>query len=145
MSEEKGQVIKMEKKSLIMVVDDDLIYLDMVRGIISEYYNVILATSGVQAVRIMQRDRAPDLILLDIVLPGMDGYDTYEHIYSISELSGIPVIILTGVTGSTAELTGLSLGAQDYITKPFEREILLARIRLRLDSGRQARQLQIMR
>ena len=135
----------MEEKSWIMVVDNDLKYLDMVVEIIDEYYNVMLATSGVQALSVMQKDREPDLILLDIIMPGMDGYEAYEQIYSKSELSRIPIIILSGIAGYSAELTGLNLGAQDFITKPFMREILLARIRLRLEYGRQARQLHVMR
>jgi len=135
----------MEEKSWIMVVDDDLTYLDMIEEIVGEYYNVMLATSGAQALGILKRGIVPDLILLDILMPGMDGYETYEHIYGRSELSGIPTIFLTGMAGSNAELTGLTLGVQDYITKPFVWENLLARIRLRLESGRQARQLQMMR
>jgi DNA-binding NarL/FixJ family response regulator len=135
----------MEEKSWIMVVNNDLVYLNMVGKIISDYYNVTLATSGVQALRIMQRGRTPDLILLDFVMPGIEGYEAYEHIYSKSESSKIPIIILTDIAERSAELTGLNLGAQDFITKPFEREILLARIRLRLEYGKQARQLYAMR
>jgi len=116
----------------------------MFEEIISEYYDVMLATSGAQALSILQRGKVPDLVLLDILMPGMDGYETYEHIYGQPELSEIPVIFLTGVSGSNAEIAGLKLGVQDYITKPFEWENLLIRIRLRLESGRQARQLKMM-
>jgi DNA-binding NarL/FixJ family response regulator len=135
----------MEEKSRIMVVDDDRTLLDMAEEVFSEDYDVTLVVSGKQALEILKSDVPPDLILLDIDMPGMDGYETFEHIHNTKGLPEIPVVFLTGLTGSDAELTGLSLGAQDYIPKPFIRENLLARIRLRLESGRQARQLQIMK
>ena len=135
----------MEDKSWVMVVDDDRTYLDIIEDIISENYNVMLASSGAQAVEILRSGKAPDLILLDVVMPGMDGYETYGHICDMEGLSGIPVIFLTGKTGSEDELAGLELGAQDYITKPFVRENLLARIRLRLENGQRMRQLQTLR
>ena len=78
-------------------------------------------------------------------MPGMDGFETLNRIREMAAFSDTPVIFLTGVTGSEAELTGLKLGAQDYITKPFVRDNLLARIRLRLECGLQARHLREMR
>ncbi|MCL2164447.1 MAG: response regulator [Oscillospiraceae bacterium] len=135
----------MEERNRILVVDDDHMHLDMIEEIISEYYDATLAASGAQALELLQKSNIPDLILLDIIMPNMDGYETFERICGIETLSGVPVIFLTGMSGSEAELAGLKLGAQDYITKPFVRENLLARIRLRLESGKQARQLQLIR
>ena len=134
----------MGEKNWIMVVDDDYTLLNMIEQIIGECYNVTLATSGYQALEILRRGKIPDLILLDIMMPGMDGYETFEHICDMEGASGIPVIFLTGKTNSADELTALELGAQDYIMKPFVRENLLARIRLRLENGKQARQLQML-
>ena len=135
----------MGKRSRILVVDDDCALLDIAEEIIGDCYDVILAQSGVQALEILSSQAAPELILLDIDMPGMDGFETLNHIRKKESLSMVPVVFLTGITDSTAELAGLSHGAQDYITKPFARDNLLTRIRLRLESGLQARQLQEMR
>ena len=132
----------MKEKECIMVVDDDRTNLCMTEEALIEHYDVILALSGAQALDVLQKGKTPDLILLDIDMPHMDGYETFERICEMDALPHIPVVFLTGVTGSDAELTGLELGAQDFIEKPFVRENLIARIRLRLESGRQTRQLQ---
>ena len=134
----------MKEKSCIMVVDDDRATLCMVEETLNEYYDVMLALSGVHALNILNNSKKPDLILLDIDMPDMDGYETFKQICGIDVLSGVPVIFLTGMTGSEAELTVLSLGAQDYISKPFVRENLLARINLRLEGGKQAQQLKLL-
>lgn len=127
--------------SLILVVDDDRMILDIAEDVIGEYYDVTLAASGESALETLRCGCAPDLILLDIDMPGMDGYETLRQIRGIPGLAAIPVIFLTGMTDPTSELEGLRLGAQDYITKPFVRENLIARLQLRLESGRQAREL----
>jgi DNA-binding NarL/FixJ family response regulator len=134
----------MEERNWVMVVDDDRTCLDMIEEVITDDYNVLLATSGEQAMGILLSGKIPDLILLDIVMQGMDGYETFMNICDVEELSGIPVIFLTGKSNSADELAGLELGAQDYIMKPFIREVLLARIRLRIENGRQARQLHML-
>ena len=131
----------MDEKSRILAVDDDRALLDMTEEMISNRYDVSLATSGAQALELLRRGGAPDLILLDIDMPDMDGYETLSQIREILPLAETPVIFLTGIATSEAELTGLKLGAQDYIRKPFVRENLLARIELRLENGRQARRL----
>ena len=132
----------MNEKNRIMVIDDDHTSLSITEEALRDIYEVMLALSGEQALRILRNGKKPDLILLDINMPGMDGYETFEHINNSDELSGVPVIFLTGMTDSDAELIALKLGAQDYIPKPFARENLLERIRLRLESGRQAQELQ---
>ena len=137
-----GRII-MGEKNWIMVIDDDLAFLEMTEKILCEDYSVMLATSGKQALELLQSGKIPDLILLDIIMPHMDGYETFEHICDMERLSGVPVIFLTGKTNSEDELAGLQLGAQDYIMKPFISENLLARIRVRLEQGKQTRQLRI--
>lgn len=130
-----------DDKSLILVVDDDRMILDIAEELIGEFFDVALATSGEHALDILRGGLAPELILLDIDMPGKNGYETLRLIRDIPALSSIPVIFLTGHTESEAELEGLRLGAQDYITKPFIAENLIARLQLRLESGRQARRL----
>ncbi len=121
----------MEQPYSILVVDDDTTQLKIVERLLSrENYNVSLACSGVEAINQIKNGLRPDLMLLDITMPDMDGYHTYE---AIKPIHNVPTIFLTAVEDSRAELTGLKLGAIDYITKPFELEILLARIKNHLD------------
>ena len=131
----------MHSRDRIMVIDDDLAHLDIAEEIISEYFDVMLAVSGAQALSILHDGEIPDLILLDIDMPGMDGYRTFIMIREIESAGEVPVIFLTGMTSSEAELAVLGLGAQDFITKPFIKENLLARIKLRLDESRRLREM----
>lgn len=115
----------------ILVVDDDDTQLKILEKILKrENYNVKLANSGLSAIALIKSGYIPDLMLLDITMPDMDGYHTYQE---INKLFNIPTIFLTAVEDSAAELIGLKLGAIDYITKPFEFEILLARLKNHLD------------
>ena len=131
----------MDDRSLILVVDDDHMILNVAEEVIGEQYDVVLAVSGEHALETLRSGCTPELILLDVNMPGMDGFETLRRIRAIPDLSSTPVIFLTGNTGSDSELEGLKLGAQDYITKPFVKENLIARIQLRLESGLQARRL----
>ncbi len=121
----------MDTPNSILVVDDDATQLKILERILQrENYNVTLVDSGISAIDLIKSGYLPDLMLLDITMPGMDGYHTYQE---ISKICHIPTIFLTAVEDSAAELTGLKLGAIDYITKPFEFEILLARLKNHLD------------
>lgn len=121
----------MEQTYSILVVDDDTTQLKIVERLLSkENYNVSLASSGVEAINQIRNGYRPDLMLLDITMPDMDGYHTYQ---AIKQIHKIPTIFLTAIEDSESELAGLKLGAIDYITKPFELEILLARIKNHLD------------
>jgi len=140
----------MYERSRILVVDDDRALLDIAEETIGDSFDVMLAVSGKQALEILGNETlrgggGPELIILDIEMPGMDGYETLKRIRGIPAFAETPVIFLTGFTGFDAELYVLRHGAQDYITKPFARENLLARISLRLESGRQSKQLQELR
>lgn len=117
----------MNKDKRLMVIDDDVTLLKTVESILLlDGYTVSLAKSGTQAIKAIKKGIIPDLILLDIAMPEMDGYETYKE---IKKLQDIPIIFLTGMEDMKAELTGLELGAIDYITKPFVTDILLARIK----------------
>ena len=119
----------------ILVVDDDPALLEQAESILSEHYKVSLAASGKQAVQYLQRAQGIDLILLDILMPEMDGFETLKAIRMIETYKNVPVIFLTSLTDSASELQGLSVGAADYITKPFNSKILMARVELRLRTG----------
>ncbi len=117
----------MEKK--ILYVDDDINMLNTAEQILSdEGYEVSLAKSGSQAVKLLQKGNAPDLILLDVDMPDKDGYATFTEIRKIENMKDVPVIFLTGMDAPDFEIKGLKLGAADYITKPFFKDVLIARI-----------------
>ena len=112
----------------ILVIDDDLVSLEMLIGILSESYTVLTATGGQEALELLART-VPDLILLDIVMPEMDGYQTFEHIRRFPGLTQIPILFLTCMTEQECELRGLELGASDYITKPYNPHLVRLRVR----------------
>ncbi len=125
----------------IMLVDDNLTNLTAGKNALTDSYDVLPATSGEKMFKLMARAR-PDLILLDVEMPEMDGYAVIKILKSNSDTRDIPVIFLTAMTDHGSELEGLSLGAIDYITKPFSKPLLLKRIELHLLVEEQKRQLQ---
>lgn len=120
-------------KDHILVVDDDLTLLEQAEQILSDNYLVSLANSGEQAIKYLKSGHEADLILLDILMPNMDGFQTLK---AIQKLEGWmpPVIFLTSVCGIDSEIKGLDIGAADYITKPFSPQVLLARLKARLNT-----------
>ncbi len=113
----------------ILVVDDDTANLKMASRILSaEKMRVSCLKSGEAAIKFLQENR-PDLILLDIHMPGMDGFETIAAVRQNEEISNIPVIFLTADDESSAETRGLEAGAMDFIKKPFVPEVLLLRVR----------------
>ncbi len=119
-------------KNSILIVDDDLILLKTAEEILSKMYTVSVAKSGKQALTLLEKGVVPDLILLDIAMPEMDGYVTLEKMKMIPGCKDIPVIFLTGFAESDYEVKGLKAGAVDYIVKPFVKEVLLARVEMHL-------------
>src|SRR5690606_16198731 len=113
--------------SRVLVVDDDVMLLKMAEQLLKSEYTVMLARSGWEAVSCVANGLRPDIILLDIDMPKMDGYATLRKLQELDP--DIPVIFLTGLTATEYELKGLTAGAVDYITKPFVKEILLARLK----------------
>ncbi|MDR1604410.1 MAG: response regulator [Gracilibacteraceae bacterium] len=115
----------------ILVVDDNMSTLRQISAQLAGEYYVALAKSGEQALQICAADK-PDLILLDVFMTGMDGFETLGQIKANPQLIGIPVIFLTGSDQSGVEVKGLSLGARDFLTKPVERSVLIHRLDLHL-------------
>jgi putative two-component system response regulator len=120
-----------ERKTCIFLVDDNIVNLNTGKTALQHKYTVITIPSGEKLLLSLKKVK-PDLILLDIDMPGMSGYDTLKALKLNPETSDIPVIFLTGKNESEDELLGLSLGAVDYITKPFSQSILLKRVELHL-------------
>lgn len=122
----------------ILVVDDEKPNLDVLDYILSPLYNVLIAKNGQAALRIA-RSRAPDLILLDVIMPDMTGYEVLAELKESDATRNIPVIFITGLDSVEDEEKGLSLGASDYITKPFHNSIVKARVKTNLQVVSQLR------
>lgn len=119
----------------ILVVDDDTILTGSIEYILkSRGFCVTIANSGEEALVLLKGGLDPDMILLDVVMPGMDGYETFD---AIQRIKHFPVMFISGNDDSTSELRGLTLGAIDYITKPFVYDILIARINVYINFVRQ--------
>jgi two-component system alkaline phosphatase synthesis response regulator PhoP len=124
-------------KAKILVVDDEEDILELVRyNLAKEGYRVACVTSGEHALR-EAKEGAPDLILLDLMLPGLDGLDVCRRLKSDHVTSVIPIIMLTAKGEDADIVTGLELGAEDYVTKPFSPRVLLARLKACLRRNRQ--------
>jgi CheY-like chemotaxis protein/DNA-binding CsgD family transcriptional regulator len=135
----------MNGKYTVLVIDDDTALLKMANELLSETYAVSLAKSGKEALALLGQGFMPDVILLDIAMPFMNGYETLERLRNIPGAADVPVVFLTGLSEAEAELRGLQSGAVDYITKPFVKEILLTRLATHLENGRELRLLHRMR
>ncbi len=118
----------------ILVVDDDEINVSAMEEILSDDYEVATARNGEEAIRMAPRFR-PHVVLLDVMMPGLDGYDTCRRIKANPHLRSANVILVSARDETTDRLTGYEAGADDYITKPFDSEELLAKIRVFLRTG----------
>ena len=122
------------KEVTILIVDDTPMIIAALTRILSPHYKIKAAKDGEAGLKIA-RENEVDLILLDISMPNMNGFDVIERLKSSSQTAEIPVIFITGSTEAEDEVTGFSLGAVDYIKKPFTKESVLHRVRLYLDGG----------
>ena len=125
----------------IMVVDDSGLNLRVAKDMLKERYDVICANSGMAAFVIME-EIIPDLILLDLHMPQMDGFEVIEKLHSIEEYKDIPVIMLTADNDRETEIKGFQLGVMDFVTKPFVAEIVLQRVGRILELSRLQKNLQ---
>ncbi len=134
----------MEKtdRSVILVVDDTPENLQLMSNLLCEHYKVQVAGSGEKALKLMAGGVLPDLVLLDILMPGMDGYEVCRRMQADARMQHVPVIFVTAQSDSENEEHGLNIGAVDYITKPISPAITLARIRTHLLLKRALDQLQ---
>jgi len=119
--------------STILIVDDEPTNLTVLNQLLSPEHTVRACRSGEQALRAAVGDPQPDLILLDVMMPGMDGYAVIEELRSDARTSDIPVIFVTALDDDVEEERGLALGAVDYITKPITPAVVQARVRAHLE------------
>jgi putative two-component system response regulator len=133
-----------QERELILMVDDDPAILRAGKNVLSEKYSVVTLSSGEKLLAFLE-NVAPALILLDVMMPGIDGYETLKVLRSKGQTRDIPVIFLTAKTDSGDEVQGLRLGAVDYIAKPFVPDLLLMRIKVHLLVESQKRTLEAQR
>ncbi len=118
----------MTDKPTVLIVDDESTNIQLLAACLKQKYVIKVATSGQQCLDLIQNQFIPDLILLDIEMPNMDGYTVCRSLKSYSKTELTPIIFVTGKDGDADEEKGLQLGAVDYITKPVRPAIVLARV-----------------
>ena len=118
-----------KEKVRILLVDDDEIHLSLAEAILKDEYEIITAKSGKEALKYFFQGKFPDLVLLDILMPNMDGWETYNRLKAFSFLQDIPVAFLTSISETTEKDYAIEIGAADFITKPFEKDDLQRRIK----------------
>lgn len=133
----------MDKQSTILVVDDTLENIDILKAILQPYFNIKVATSGKLALKIVGK-QPPDLILLDIMMPEMDGYEVCRLLKSNPNHSDIPIIFVTAMSETSDEQVGFDVGAVDYITKPIKPALVVARVKSQLALADQRRDCELM-
>ncbi|MDR2577466.1 MAG: response regulator [Chitinispirillales bacterium] len=131
MTEEK------KKTKSVLIVDDENSNIMALTHILSPEYNIYAAKSGEQAIKAAEK-YSPDVILLDIIMPEMDGYAVIAALKASEQTQNIPVIFISGLNRADDEEKGLALGAVDYIAKPFSSDVVSFRVKNQIEvSGRQ--------
>lgn len=132
----------------VLVVDDDKEVVRLMRGYLEQSgYAVLVAYNGETALHIIRRER-PDLVLLDLMLPDRDGWDITRTLRNDPELAHTPIIMLTARVDDTDKIVGLEMGADDYVTKPYNPREVVARVRARLriqDERQEAQRAKVLR
>ena len=108
----------MNKRPMILIIDDEISNIEILSAVLEDEHEISFATSGAEALEIAG-SVMPDLILLDVLMPGMDGYEVCRRIKGDPLLADVPVIFTTALGNQESERRGLELGAIDYVTKPF--------------------------
>ncbi|MBA4490203.1 diguanylate cyclase [Paracoccus sp. S1E-3] len=117
----------MSGRPIVMIVDDEIANIELIGAMLEEDYEILFARSGEQAIGIAKKTSL-DLILLDVMMPGLDGYETCRRLKKDPDLANVPVIFTTGLDATEAEIEGLSAGAIDYVTKPVQPASLRRRV-----------------
>ncbi|ANG96802.1 MULTISPECIES: diguanylate cyclase [Brucella] len=117
----------MPNRATVLIVDDEVSNIEIMNAVLEDHYEICFATSGEQALEVA-RTVLPDIILLDVMMPGVDGYEVCVRLKNDRLLADVPVIFTTGLDDQEAEVRGLSLGAIDYVTKPINPVVLRARV-----------------
>ena len=134
-----------DEKARILIVDDEPANLDVLGGLLRSEYSVLIAKSGEQALARANGTLRPDLILLDVMMPGVDGFEVCRQLKADPRTRDIAVLFVTALGDVTDEATGLAIGAVDYLTKPITPAVLCARVKGVLDRLQLQRQLDTMK
>jgi diguanylate cyclase (GGDEF)-like protein len=121
----------------ILIVDDERINISLLNALLKTDYKIMVATNGEQALKAAASCR-PDLILLDIVMPGIDGYEVCRQLKAMKETQRIPIIFITAMGNAESETRGFELGAVDYISKPFNSSVVKARVGVHMQLKRKS-------
>jgi sigma-B regulation protein RsbU (phosphoserine phosphatase) len=121
--------LKSQQQKLILIVDDTPTNIGVISGALRDSYKTKVATNGAKALAIAAEEEKPDLILLDVMMPEMDGYEVCRRLKADPTTSEIPIIFLTGQTSAEDETQGFDVGAVDYVHKPFSSAVVKARVR----------------
>lgn len=121
--------MKYSNRQKILIVDDEAVNISIVAEILSHEYDLLVATNGEKVLQIVSTDPKPDLILLDIMMPGMSGFEVAKRLKENPETLHIPIIFLTAKHDNESIVKGFEIGAVDFVSKPFQKEELLARLK----------------
>jgi len=121
------------RRRQILIVDDTPSNIDTLLAVLGDQYDLRVAVDGATALQVLQQEVLPDLILLDIMMPEMDGYEVCRQVKSSDRTKGVRIIFLTALKDASEQEKGLNLGAEDYITKPFDPSIVRARVKTQLE------------
>jgi diguanylate cyclase (GGDEF)-like protein len=124
-------LLQLGRKPRLLIVDDQPVNIQALYQVFAADYQVFMATSGQQALALC-RDKHPDLLLLDVQMPGLDGYEVCRRIKADAELQDLPVVFVTAHSEPQAETQGLEVGAVDFISKPFNPAVVRARVKTHL-------------
>ncbi len=131
-----------DRRPKILIVDDTPENIKILVELLRNEYATIVATGGERALRLAETDPVPDMILLDVMMPNMDGYEVCSKLKSNEKTAAIPVIFITALQDHQSEQKGLEKGAVDYITKPFSPKLALTRVRIHLELQQHRRKLE---
>jgi len=132
------------EKLCVLIVDDTPANIDVLVGMLSPHYRCKIATSGQKALTAVYENEPPDLILLDIMMPEMDGFEVCAKLKENPAANDIPIIFISAMDQAEDQIKGLKLGADDYITKPFFPEIVKARVHVQLQNKKYRDELKSM-
>jgi len=123
-----------DRKIRILAIDDEEVYLHAIVGLLAETYKILIALTGKEGLKIAQSDPAPDLILLDVMMPDMGGFDVCRQLKKNPRTKDIPVVFLSALEEVENKTKGFEIGGVDYITKPFQGKEVLARVKTHIEN-----------